>query len=262
MKEFTVDREKIVWVTALGGALALVCAAKDGTSPEHPPTGASIFEGHGDVGNVLHAGSVEYDAAKRSYTIAGSGENMWFASDAFQFVWKKVSGDATLTADISFLGKGVNEHRKAVLMIRQSLDADSPYADAALHGNGLTSLQYREEKGAATHEIQTSISAPARLRIEKRGAYFSLWLADKKGEFYLASGSTRITLKAPFYVGMGVCSHDKDVVETAVFSNVDLKTAQPAAAAASTLYSTLEIITAASADRRAIYVPAGGFEGP
>src|SRR5207244_2795297 len=118
-------------------------AAKNSARAEHSPTGTDPFEGHGDVGNVLHAGSVEYDAAKRSYTIAGSGENMWFASDAFQFVWTKVSGDATLTADISFLGKGVNEHRKAVLMIRQSLDADSPYADAALHGSGLTSLQYR-----------------------------------------------------------------------------------------------------------------------
>jgi len=62
---------------------------------------------------------VEYDAAKRSYTIVGSGENMWLANDAFQFVWKKMSGDVTLTADIAFLGKGVNEHRKAVLMIRQ-----------------------------------------------------------------------------------------------------------------------------------------------
>ena len=261
-EDFTVDRKKATWLTVLAAALALLGAAKNSARAEHSPTGTDPFEGHGDVGNVLHAGSVEYDAAKRSYTIAGSGENMWFASDAFQFVWKKVSGDATLTADISFLGKGVNEHRKAVLMIRQSLDADSPYADAALHGSGLTSLQYREEKGAATHEIQTNISAPARLRIEKRGAYFSLWLADKKGEFYLASGSTRITLKAPFYVGMGVCSHDKDVVETAVFSNVDLKTAEPAAAAASTLYSTLEIITVASTDRRAIYVAAERFEAP
>src|SRR5882724_8400680 len=262
MKEFTVDRKKIVWVTALGGALALVCAAKDGTSPEHPPTGASIFEGHGDVGNVLHAGSVEYDAAKRSYTIAGSGENMWFASDAFQFVWKKMSGDVMLTADISFLGKGVNEHRKAVLMIRQSLDADSPYADAALHGSGLTSLQYREENGAATHEIQANISAPARLRIEKRGAYFSLWLAKEKGEFHLASGSTRIVLKEPFYVGIGVCSHDKDIVERAAYSNVELKTAAPTAVAASTLYSTLEIITVASTDRRVVYVAPERFEAP
>jgi TolB protein len=262
MEELTVDRQKIVLLAALASVFALLCAAKDGTSAEHSRAAASIFEGQGDVGKVLHAGSVEYDAAKRSYTIAGSGENMWFASDAFQFAWKKVSGDVTLTADISFLAKGVNEHRKAVLMIRQSLDADSPYADAALHGSGLTSLQYREEKGAATHEIQANVSAPARLRIEKRGAYFSLWVAEEKGEFHLASGSTRIALKEPFYVGIGVCSHDKDVVERAVFSNVDLKAAEPAAVAASTLYSTLEIITVASTDRRAIYVAPERFEAP
>jgi Tol biopolymer transport system component len=132
----------------------------------------------------------------------------------------------------------------------------------ALHGSGLTSLQYREETGAATHEIQANASAPARLRIEKRGAYFSLWLAEEKGEFHLASGSTRIALKEPFYVGIGVCSHDKGVVEKAVFSNVDLKTAAPAPAAASTLYSMLEILTVASTDRRAIYVAPERFEAP
>jgi Tol biopolymer transport system component len=274
MKEFTVDRKKIVGLTALtfaavaafipgNGARAQLSGtntvARTGTEAA---TATGIFEGHGDVGTVLHEGSAEYDEANGSYTIAGSGENMWFANDAFQFVWKKMSGDVTLTADISFLGKGVNEHRKAVLMIRQSLDADSPYADAALHGSGLTSLQYRDEKGAATHEIQANISAPKRVRIEKRGAYFSLWLADATGEFHPASGSTRIALKEPFYVGIGVCSHDKDVVERAVFSNVELKTAAPASAAASTLYSTLEIITVASTDRHAIYVAPERFEAP
>jgi len=205
---------------------------------------------------------VEYDAAKGSYTIAGSGENMWFATDGFQFVWKKVSGDVTLTADISFVGKGVNEHRKAVLMVRQTLDDDSAYADVALHGSGLTSLQYREEQGAATHEIQANISAPKRLRVEKRGAYFTMSLARADGEFHLAGGSTRIALKEPFYVGIGVCSHDKDVVEKAVFSNVELKTAAPAPAADTTLYSTLEIISVASTDRRVVYVAPERFEAP
>ena len=266
------DRKRIVWLTALAAPLAFIVSARNGatatlsganalaTTGSEAAAAAGIFEGHGDIGTVLHAGSVEFDAAKRSYTIAGSGENMWLGSDAFEFVWKKMSGDVTLTADISFLGKGVNEHRKAVLMIRQSLDADSPYADAALHGNGLTSLQYREEKSAATHEIQANISVPKRVRIEKRGVYFSMWLADSGGEFRPAGGSTRMALKEPFYVGIGVCSHDKDVVEKAVFSNVDLKAAEPAAAAASTLYSTLEIITVASTDRRAIYVAPERFE--
>jgi len=220
------------------------------------------FEEHGDVGTVLHAGSVEFDASKGNYTIAGSGENMWFAADGFQFVWKKVSGDVTLTADVSFVGKGVNEHRKAVLMVRQSLDADSAYADVALHGSGLTSLQFREEKGAATHEIQANVSAPKRLRIEKRGAYFNMSLAGADGNFHLAGGSTRIMLKEPFYVGIGVCSHDKDVVERAVFSDVELKTAAPVTRAQSTLYSTLETITVASTDRRVVYVAPERLEAP
>jgi len=268
-----VFRKKIVCSTALAVALAIASAAKMGAGPgisaantygsnAEAAAAVGIFEGRGDVGTVLHPGSVEYDAAKGSYTVGGSGENMWFASDAFQFAGKRMSGDVTLTADISFLGKGVNEHRKAVLMVRQSLDADSAYADVALHGNGLTSLQYRDGPGATTHEIQANISAPRRLRIVKRGAYFSMWLAERGGEFHLASGSMRIELKEPFYVGIGVCSHDKDVVEKAVFSNVDLKTATAAPATGGTLYSTLETITVASMDRRVVYIAPERFEAP
>src|SRR3984957_20057587 len=180
--------------------------------------GVGTFESHGDVGKMLHAGSVNYDAAKNSYTIAGSGENMWLGNDAFHFAWKKMSGEAvTLTADISFLGSGGNPHRKAVLMIRQSLDSDSVYADVALHGNGLAALQFRDEKGGLTQEVRSQISAPARGRIEKRGAYFTMWLGGATGEPEMAGGSPKIELKEPFFVGIGVCSHDRDVVEKAVF---------------------------------------------
>jgi len=223
------------------------------------------FASHQDVGNVLHAGSVEYDAEKKSYTIAGSGENMWLGADAFQFAWKKMSGDATLSADISFFGSGGNAHRKAVLMVRQSLDADSVYADVALHGNGLTALQFRDEKGGVTQEVQSQISAPGRVRIEKHGAYFTMWLGGVNGEPEMAGGSPKIELKEPFYVGIGVCSHDKDVVEKAVFSNVEIAAvpvnvaARPAAA---TLYSVLQTVPIDSGDRTAVYVSAGRFEAP
>lgn len=254
------DKKLTACLGAIVCALAIACTAGTDTWARQIGTRvavpAGLFDGHGDVGTVLHAGSVEYDAAKLTYTIAGSGENMWVAKDAFQFAWKRVSGDVTLTADISFLGKGVNEHRKAVLMIRQSLDPDSVYADAALHGSGLTSLQYRDEKGAVTHEIQANMSAPKRLRIVKRGAYFSMWLADEGGQFQLASGSTPVKLKEPFYAGIGVCSHDETVIEKAVFSNVSLKTEAPAIAASTILYSTLEIISVAFDG------PAGGLRCP
>ncbi len=81
----------------------------------------------------------------------------------------------------------------------------------------------------------------------------------------IAGGSPRIELKEPFYVGIGVCSHDKDVVERAVFSHVEMTTAPPNAAAKlspATLYSFLETVPIDSGDRTAVYVASGRFEAP
>jgi TolB protein len=226
------------------------------------PSSLGLFQNHADIGTVLHPGSTQYDAVHQVFSLMGSGENMWFTSDAFQFAWKEVSGDVTLTADVAFPEKGGNPHRKAVLMIRQSLDADSPYADVALHGDGLTSLQFREAKGSTTHEIQSNLSAPQRLRIEKRGDFIYVFVASAAGEPLHPSGaSIKLPLQGSFYIGIGVCSHDKDVVEKAVFSNIDLRT--PAASAAPPiLYSTLETVAIASTDRRVVYTAASHFEAP
>jgi TolB protein len=210
---------------------------------------------------VLHPGSVEYDASQKSYTITGSGENMWFASDAFQFAWKRVSGDVILTADIGFLGTDGNEHRKAVLMLRQSLDGDSIYVDIARHGIGMTALQFRTEKGDITHEIQSNISAPKRLRLVKRGDYVYMSLAGDDDVLHVAGGWLRIPLQGSFYVGIGVCSHNKDVSEKAIFSNVDLDTTS-VSTGPPTLYSTLEKVAISSTDRQVVYIAQGRFEAP
>jgi hypothetical protein len=147
--------------------------------------GLGIFEGQSDIGTVLHPGSASFDASQGSYSITASGENVWGTDDAFYFVWKKFSGDAALTADIAFPTKTGNPHKKAMLMIRQSLDADSPYVDAALHVVGLTSLQWRAEKGGATHEVGTDAASPTRLRLEKRGADFYVYLARAGEDLHL-----------------------------------------------------------------------------
>ncbi len=247
-------------ILLLAGVLVICGIASElGATPGTEPVG--IFEGHGDVGTVLHSGSVNYDAAKQSYTLAGSGENMWFTADAFQFVWKKVSGDVSIAADLSFIGAGKNPHRKAVVMVRQTLDADSAYADVALHGEGLTSLQYRDEKGATTHEIQANLSAPRRIQLEKRGDYLYMLLGNGKDATQAAGGSIRVPIHGEYYVGIGVCSHEKDLIEKAVFTNVQLQV--PAASSGQpSLYSTLETVPIESTDRRVVYVAQGRFEAP
>lgn len=246
--------------------LVLACGA---LAQDKRDSRLGAFDASGDVGTVLHAGSVAYDSAKGTYTIAGSGENMWFAKDAYQFVWKKMSGDVTLRADVSFVGNAGNAHRKAVLMIRQSLDEDSLYVDIARHGNGMTALQFRTEKGGLTSEVQSPYWGPTHLRLEKHGAYATMWLAtDRAGELKTAGASPRLELKEPFYVGIGVCSHDQDVVEKAVFSDVQLRATKSAGAGStasgsdSLLYSFLETMPVGSNDRTAVYVAEGRFEAP
>jgi hypothetical protein len=100
----------------------------------------------------------------------------------------------------------------------------------------MTSLQYRDEKGVNTHEIQSNISAPTRLRLVKRDDYVYLWLGGPVGDLKVSGASIRSPLQGTFYVGIGVCSHDKDVVEKAVFSKVELTT-PPAATGELKLYS-------------------------
>jgi hypothetical protein len=232
--------------------------------PRHPAADRQLgmFEGQGDVGTVLHPGSVKFDPATSQYIVAGSGENMWSTKDAFYFLWKKASGDNVISADVNFLGEGRNAHRKAVILIRQTLDADSPYVDIALHGVGLTSLQYREEKGAATHEIQAHISAPLRLQLEKRGDYFSMLLGPPGGKVEVAGGSIRVPIQAEYYIGIGICSHEEDLVERAVFSNVNIRALPAAEQGQATLYSTLETVSIDSTDRHVIYVAPERFEAP
>jgi TolB protein len=187
-----------------------------------------IFETHSDIGVTPKKGSAAYDAATGEYRVTGGGANMWGAVDAFHFVWKKTAGDFVLTADVRFIGAGAVEHRKASLVVRQSLDPNSAYADVALHGDGLTALQYRPVVGAETSEVRSLISAPVpvnapfRIRLERHGAQLMIYVG-KPGETLAPSGPVSIDFKGALYLGLGVCSHDANVLETAVFSNVSLQ---------------------------------------
>ena len=212
-----------------------------------------IFAGNTDIGAVNHAGSVEYNRADGSYTLSASGTNMWFNEDELHYVWKKMSGDLSIAADIEWVGDGVDPHRKACLIIRQSLEPGSAYADAVIHGDGLTSLQYRDVTGGATREVQAALSAPRRIRLEKEGDYLSMSAAFAGEELAAAGGAFKLAFSEPFYVGLGLCAHNNAVIEKAVFSDVVIETIAPKADSLKKVASTLETIAIASFDRRVVY---------
>jgi len=221
---------------------------------------AGVFTDHTDIGAPTAAGpgAVEYDTDQRTYTISGTGANIWATADALHFVWKKVpaGSDVSLAADINFAAAtaGADPHRKAVVMIRQSLDADSPYADACIHGNGLTAIQWRDARGGVTYETQAQANAPRRVRIEKRGNYLSMSFGSSDTDLQPAGGACKVALMGDLYIGIGVCPHNVHRVEKALFSNVVIENLAAITPGRTRMISTLETIQVSSRDRRTVCI--------
>ena len=178
-----------------------------------------IFESHGDVGPVLNAGSILYSKDSQEYRIGGSGTNMWFAHDEFHFAWKQLQGDFILRAQVSFEGEGVDAHRQIGLMIRKDQSTDSPYVDAAVHGDGLTSMQFRKVAHANTEEQKSMMKAPDIVELSRVGGVFHMRVAHF-GEVFQEETLSGIDLGDRVYAGIFITSHNPDVVERATFSNV------------------------------------------
>jgi WD40 repeat protein len=219
-----------------------------------------IFSNDQDVGAVAKPGSATFDADKHQYLITGGGANMWMTNDAFHFVWSKMSGDFSLAAGIKFPAPGGNPHRKASLIVRQSLDADSAYVDLVAHGNGLTALQCRDSAGELTHEVILNVSAPERLRIEKHGDFVTASFAATNEPLQVSGASYKLPFKEPFYVGLAVCAHDNKTTEQAAFTNVELQT--NITSSGPTIECTLETMLVGATDRSIVYHTTRHIEAP
>jgi regulation of enolase protein 1 (concanavalin A-like superfamily) len=180
-----------------------------------------IFTGSTDVGKT-RAGSTVFEPAGSTYRVTGGGADMWGAADAFHFAWVRLSGDATLTADVHFPSGSLAPLEKAVLIVRQSLDPASAYADVAIHADGHITLQYRSAAGGNTADVTAAERGSTRLRIERTGNRFTAYTWSADGKLTPFSTST-IAMDDPVYVGIGVCAHDAEGLTTVTFSNVSIE---------------------------------------
>jgi regulation of enolase protein 1 (concanavalin A-like superfamily) len=107
-------------------------------------------------------------------------------------------------------------------MIRQSLDPGSAYADAAIHGDGHINLQFRVVDGGKTDDTLSTQHGSTRLRIERKGNLFTVF-SGEPGQALIPAPPMPILMKDPVYVGIGVCAHNANAVEEAIFSNVKIE---------------------------------------
>jgi len=197
-----------------------------------------IFTGQSDIGSPLVPGDATFDPATNAYTIHSAGYNVWYTRDEFRYLWKRMSGDISLAADIAFPDPNGYGYRKAVLIIRQDLEDDSKEAIVALHGLGMIHLAQRPEKGLRVSDTEYRIGGRGRpggktpdslvtitakrIGIEKRGDSFALFVSLEGEPMHEFGPPITLHLTEPFYVGIGFCSHLPDKSDTAILSNVTL----------------------------------------
>lgn len=178
-----------------------------------------VFKDFTHVGNSDVKGSVKYDMENQEYILEGASGNMWNDKDDFYFLSKKMKGNFILQAQVEFLSNGVDPHRKVGWMIRHSLEPNSPHINAVVHGDGLTSLQYRKTPGNITEQVVSESKGPDVLQLERRGNKYIMSVA-KYGEPFVTTEYSDLALGDDVYVGIFLCSHNEEAVEKAVFRNV------------------------------------------
>jgi TolB protein len=177
------------------------------------------FSHHADIGAPAIAGSAGYDSSLQHYRMSAAGINLWGPSDQFHFAWNTLKGDFIVRARVEFVGQGVDPHRKYGWMARASLDADAPYVDACVHGDGLTSIQYRRTKGGETAEVKLALTGGDVVQLERRGDTY-VFSSARYGEIFQSAQLADAALGDELQVGLFLCSHNPAVKEEAIFKDV------------------------------------------
>ena len=249
------DLSAVVITLAAGATPLLAQAAVPGRLGE--------FTSSRDVGHPSRPGSSSYDEKTGTYTLAGSGVNVWANSDAFQYASRSMKGDFILTARGRLLGKGVDPHRKFGWMIRSTLDSGSAHVSAAVHGDGLTSLQFRRTTGGLTEEVKSPLTGADVIQLERRGTTYIMSVA-KFGDTLSAVQTTDIALGDEVNVGLFVCAHNDSVTERATLADVRITVPARVGFVPYREYigSNIEILDVTTGNRRIVYRSPASVQAP
>ncbi|NIJ55143.1 hypothetical protein [Dyadobacter arcticus] len=190
------------------------------------PAKIGVFEKSADIGKPKLEGSSRYDAATKSYILKGAGYNIWFERDEFQYLFREMTGDFTVTADFELTGKGTDAHRKVGWMVRESTDGDASHLSAVVHGDGLTVLQWRVAKGEKMRDPEDEIFSKEKniqtAQVERKGTEYTMRAAAKGAPLQTVGAHEMKNLTDKVLVGLFICSHNPEVVEEGRVTNVQI----------------------------------------
>lgn len=208
----------------------IVAVNANGSSSASSSTKATPMAGvpapwmNADVGNTGVAGSASLSGS--TFTLSGSGSDIWGAADATHFMSRSVDGNCVITARITSQ-QNTDAWAKAGVMIRESLAAGSRYA-AMLRspGNGAAYFWREGTSGETARTGTATANTPFWLRVVRTGNAFTGYRSSD-GSNWTNMGSATLEMGSKVYIGLAATSHNNTVLCTVTFDNVTI-TALPA----------------------------------
>lgn len=216
-----------------------------------------------NIGNPKIKGSTVFNPDSEAYILKGAGENMWFDKDECWFEFTKIKGDFILSANLKFIGEGVNAHRKIGVMIRSGFETNASHVNCVVHGDGSTAMQFRKSNAENTEEVKSEVLYPDFVQIERKGNVYSVRIS-KEGRPLETIAEKEFIWDKEMMAGLFICSHDESVVESAKFWNVrlDVPASDGVDGYQNPSASRLEILNIESGIRNVIYETSNHIEAP
>lgn len=221
------QRGRFVFLAALAGTLAIAGWSGRAAWAAAPLTAKDLTAI--DIGGPGAKGSTVDDGAK--IVQKGSGGDIWGQNDQFQFAYKKVSGDGSITAELLAQDKGGGSDCcvKSGVMIRATTDDDSAHVNLAQNtGEDRGVLwEYRPRKGENSqggHTLYAKRVFPITERLERRGDYIYGWTSVDGGKTYQRAGypNTLDGLGAEALFGLATTAHQDGEISTSTFNKVSI----------------------------------------
>ncbi len=174
-----------------------------------------------DIGSPAVAGSSSYDVVTDSFTVSGSGNDIWGTSDNFHFV----TLDGGMTGDGEIVVRVVsqtntNPWAKAGIMIRDGLAAGAKSAQVLVTPSNGIRFQYRTTPGGSSGGLGVSGSAPEWLKLTRSGNNFTAYQSEDGLTWTQMGAPVPITMGSSVQVGLCVTSHFDTALSTVVIDNV------------------------------------------
>lgn len=173
-----------------------------------------------NIGSVGQTGSAGHSSG--TFTVSGSGADIWGSADGFRYVYQQISGNVTLTARVASIGN-TDPWAKAGVMIRNSLSSNSQHALTAITPSNGAAFQRRVTSGGSSTHTGVSGSAPYWVRIQRSGSSFTSYVSSN-GSNWTQIGSETISMSSSVYIGLAVTAHNNSTTCSATFDNVSITT--------------------------------------